>query len=46
MSKPKKHVPGQVVKGPGTIRWKTEQAVKTVAAVIREKRDQKRDGKA
>lgn len=37
-----KHEPGKLVKGPGTVRWKATQAVKTVAAVVREKRDEKR----
>jgi hypothetical protein len=36
------HQPGKLVKGPGTIRWKATQAAKTVAAVVREKRDERR----
>jgi len=40
------HEPGKLVKGPGTVRWHVEKAVKTVAAVVREKRDEKRTGKA
>lgn len=46
MSKPKQpHEPGRVVKGPGTVRWHVTRAAQTVAAVIREKRDEKRTGK-
>ena len=39
------HEPGRVVKGPGTVRWKVIRAAQTVAAVVREKKDQKRTGK-
>lgn len=43
MTKAKKpHVPGKVVKGPGTVRWHVENAAKTVAAVVREQKDKRK----
>lgn len=43
MSKARKQSPAPpptiVVKGPGTIRWVLGKAVRTTAAIIREKRD-------
>jgi hypothetical protein len=36
------HVPGRLVKGPGTVRWHAEKVVKTVAAVVREQKDKRK----